>query len=277
VEFAPSDILTILILVVLEGLLSGDNALVLAVLVLPLPEHQRRKALQYGIIGAFVLRVIATFLAVLLTKVTWISLVGGLYLLYLPYKHFREHPDESPSSATTAAAGVLGLSLFWTIVIKADLVDLVFAVDSILAAVALSRKTWVIITGGLLGILMMRLLTLQVLALVQRYPKLIDGAYIVVAWVGVKLVWEYLHHVHLVPVELPQHIAIGIALALFAACTWYAIGHQKASAGLESAIHGAEKLFAEGEQIVVPRSADAPPPADAPDAGAGPAGAPEPP
>lgn len=243
-EFAWSDLATILVLILLEGLLSGDNALVLAVLVMPLPEEQQRKALHYGILGAFALRIVATLLAVYLVQLTWISLIGGLYLLYLPYKHFTSHPDEEPAEGITPAqtATILGLSLFWTIVIKADLIDLVFAVDSILAAVGMTKKTWVIIAGGLLGILMMRMLTVQVLELVKRYPKLIDGAYIVVAWVGVKLLLEYVHGLqftlpiggsvfefvghHYAPHVSPTANVI-VVVTLFIGCFLYARHHQK--------------------------------------------------
>jgi YkoY family integral membrane protein len=231
--FEWADLAAILILVVLEGILSADNALVLAVLVLQLPEDQQRKALRYGILGAFVLRAIATLLAVKLSQVTWVALLGGAYLLYLPYKHFTQHPDETddPSATrTVAAAGFLGLSAFWVTVIKVELTDLVFAVDSILVAVAISKKPEVIITGGILGIIMMRMLTLQVLALVRRYPKLIDGAYIIVAWVGVKLLWEYLHKAvvidghHPIP-ELPRAVALTIVVILFVASFLYARKH----------------------------------------------------
>jgi YkoY family integral membrane protein len=274
VTFEWSDLVTILVLVVLEGLLSGDNALVLAVLVLPLPEDQQRKALRYGILGAFALRIVATLLAVYLRKMMWVSLVGGLYLLYLPYKHFTEHPDEQPTDtrAAATATGILGLSLFWTIVVKADLLDLAFAVDSILAAVAMANKLWVIITGGLLGILMMRLLTMQVLELIKRYPKLIEGAYVVVAWVGIKLVWSFLSGVHVPPdhdntaaawaaliwehlagrtaegrplmPELREWVSIAVVLTLFAAGFIYARAHQKASVRLRESIAEAETLFA---------------------------------
>jgi YkoY family integral membrane protein len=226
-----SDFHTIGVLVLLEGLLSGDNALVLAVHVLPLPEDEQRKALQYGILGAFVLRIIATLLAVLLAKAQIVMVIGGLYLLYLPYKHFTT-PRADENAPPVAPGRILGLSCFWSTVVKADLIDLVFAVDSILAAVGMSKKTWVIIAGGLLGILMMRLLTIQVLELVKKYPKLIDGAYIIVAWVGVKLLLEFLHGVNLTaPIEFVgeryiPHIDpitnVVVVLGLFVVCFFYA-------------------------------------------------------
>jgi YkoY family integral membrane protein len=244
VTFEWSDLVTVLVLIVLEGLLSGDNALVLAVLVLPLPEDQQRKALRYGILGAFVLRILATALAYWLIKAQWIAVVGGLYLLLLAYKHFAQRPDEEHGTVQPAqVAGIFGLSVFWTIVIKADLIDLVFAVDSILAALGMTKKLWVIITGGLLGILMMRMVTLQVLQLVKRYPKLIDGAYIVIVWVGIKLVWEYLHVLHWVPFEISKEVSIGVVILLFVLSFLYARAHQAEESELAETIVDTEPLI----------------------------------
>src|SRR5207302_9703597 len=80
-----SDILTVGLLVALEAMLSADNALVMAVVVLGLPRHQQKKALRQGLVGAFVFRIAATLLAVTLIRLAWVKLVGGLYLLYLTY------------------------------------------------------------------------------------------------------------------------------------------------------------------------------------------------
>jgi predicted tellurium resistance membrane protein TerC len=156
-------------------------------------------------------------------------LIGGAYLLYLPYKHFTHReaaPDAHGEGIAPVAKTIFGLSLFWTIVIRADLIDLVFAVDSILAAVGLTKVLWVIITGGLLGILMMRMLTMQVVAMVEKWPKLIDGAYIIIAWVGIKLIWEFFSHEHYVP-EMPQWLGIGVVVALFIASVFYAKAHEE--------------------------------------------------
>ena len=230
--FEWSDLLSILILIVLEGLLSGDNALVLAVLVMPLPEEERPRALRYGLMGAFVLRVIAILTVVKLVEFTWVALVGGGYLLFLVYKHFanRAHGPEDPAKPIRPQVGWFGLSLFWTTVLRAELTDFVFAVDSILAAVGVTRgnpdKTWVLITGGLLGIIMMRLLTMRVLSLIQTYPRLIDAAYVVIAWVGFELVVKYLHEVHVIGWHIPEHIGIGVVLLLFFLGFLYARGHR---------------------------------------------------
>src|SRR5262245_12386163 len=170
-----SDFVTIALLVALEGLLSADNAMVLAVLVLGLPKAQQRKALRYGIVGAFVFRSVATLLAVYLIRLGWVKLVGAGYLLYLVYRHFTGAESVEDRRKAPRARSWLGMSPFWSTVVKVELTDIVFAIDSILVAVAMSPKLWVVLTGGVLGIIMMRLVIGQLLALVERYPALVDG------------------------------------------------------------------------------------------------------
>jgi len=217
----PTDFLTIGLLVLLEAVLSADNALVLAVLVLPLPKKQQKRALQYGIFGAFAFRIIATLFAVHLISWAWIKLAGGAYLLYLPFKHFRTHPDEA-GSRMAVIKPLLGLTIFWSTVVRVEFTDIVFAIDSILVAVAMSPKVWVIITGGILGIIAMRILIGTILGLVRRYPKIVDGAYVIVAWVGIKLLIEYAHAMHWIQWEIPRWLSITIMLLLFGGSAVYA-------------------------------------------------------
>jgi YkoY family integral membrane protein len=214
-SFEAADLITIALLVLLEGLLSADNALVLAILVLGLPRHQQRKALRYGILGAFVFRILATLLAAYMIRLAWVKLVGGLYLLYLAYKHFYGGHDADQRRTPPKAQPWLGFSAFWATVIKVELTDIVFAVDSILVAVAMSPKLWVIITGGILGIIMMRLVIGQLLVLVQRYPALVDGAFVIIAWVGVKLFLEYAHQAGYVHFVIPKWLSLGLIVAIF--------------------------------------------------------------
>jgi YkoY family integral membrane protein len=155
----------ILILIVLEMILSADNALILGVLVQKLPVHLRRKALFYGILGAYVLRGLALLFAALVIKLWWVQALGAAYLLYIALKHFLK-PEEAhapPPLEATAAQ-------FWKVVAQVELMDLAFAVDSVLVAVALSDKLWVIYTGVFLGILALRMLASLVVTLLDRYP-----------------------------------------------------------------------------------------------------------
>ena len=123
----------------------------------------------------------------------WVKLVGAGYLLYLVFRHFFGGGDAQERRSIPQAKAAFGLSAFWATVVKVELTDIVFAVDSILVAVAMSSKTWVIIAGGVLGIVAMRLVIGQLLMMVRRYPALVDGAFVIIAWVGIKLLIEYLH------------------------------------------------------------------------------------
>src|SRR6478672_3539264 len=178
--------------------------MVLAVLVLGLPKQEQQKALRYGILGAFAFRSLATLLAVYLISLAWVKLAGAAYLLYLVGQHFLRHASAEDRRTPPRATPMLGLTAFWATVVKVELTDIVFAIDSILVAVAMSSKIWVILAGGILGIIMMRLVIGQLLAIVQRYPPLVDGAFVIIAWVGIKLVVEYLHAINYIDWEIPR-------------------------------------------------------------------------
>jgi YkoY family integral membrane protein len=221
-DVQAADFLTIGLLVLLEGLLSADNALVLAILVLGLPRHQQKKALRYGIVGAFGFRIAATLLAVHLLRVSWVKLVGAGYLLYLAWKHFFGTGGMQERRAIKPAQPWLGLSALWATVLKVELTDIVFAVDSILVAVAMSPKTWVIISGGVLGIITMRMVIGTLLTLVRRYPALVDGAFIIIAWVGIKLLIEFLHSSGYIPFEVNKWMSFGLIVVIFTVAYVYA-------------------------------------------------------
>jgi YkoY family integral membrane protein len=228
--FVPSDFVTIGLLIALEGLLSADNAMVLAVLVLGLPKGQRKKALRYGIIGAFAFRAIATLLAMSLFRFGWVKLVGACYLLYLVYGHFGGSQSEDERRTPPKAQSWLGLSAFWATVVKVELTDIVFAIDSIMVAVAMSSKRWVILTGGLLGIVMMRVVVGKLLALVERYPVLVDGAFVIIAWVAMGLLIDYAHAEGYVAFVVPRFISLGVIVVIFGIALSYALLQERKEA-----------------------------------------------
>jgi YkoY family integral membrane protein len=221
-DFQSTDLITISLLVALEGLLSADNALVMAIMVLGLPKNRHKQALRYGLVGGFAFRIAATLLAVYLIRVEWVKLLGGLYLLYLAYSHFWGHPEGTDRRSPPKAKPWLGMSAFWATVVRVELINLAFSIDSILVAVAMSPKTWVVVTGGVLGIVAMRLVVGQLLVLVQRYPPLVDGAFIIIAWVGAKLCLEYLHSAGYVGFEIPRWLSLGLIVVIFLIALIYA-------------------------------------------------------
>jgi YkoY family integral membrane protein len=208
--FQLSDVVTVGLLVVLEGLLSADNALVVAVMILGLPRPQQKLALRYGLVGAFAFRVVATLLAVYLIRLAWVKLLGGLYLLYLTYQHFFQSGDAEQRTKPRPAKPWLGLSALWGTILKVELVNVAFSVDSILVAVAISSKTWVVLTGGLLGIVAMRVVISQLLVIVRRYPALVDWAFVIIALVAAKLLIEYAAAMHWIDFEVPKWLSLGL-------------------------------------------------------------------
>lgn len=218
----PGDLLTVGLLVLLEGLLSADNALVLAMMILGLPRPDQKKALRYGLGGAFAMRIAATLLAVYLIRIGWVKLAGGVYLVYLAASHFLRSGGSEARRRLRPARPWLGLSALWATVVKVELVNLAFSIDSILVAVAMSRKLWVILAGGLLGIVAIRVVVGTLLAIVRRYPALVDGAFIIIAWVGIKLLLEFLNAEGIIALEINRWFSFGLIILIFLVSYLYA-------------------------------------------------------
>ncbi|CAN5561218.1 TerC family protein [soil metagenome] len=225
--FAASDLAVIGFLIVLEGVLSIDNALVLGLLAKRLPKEQQPRALTYGLVGAFVFRLIAIALASLLLKWWVVKLLGGAYLIYVAVNHFffeKHHNDEhglagahqkalSPQQEReligthspvleSVIRGPRRQAKFWPTVFVIEMTDIAFAIDSILAAIALVSgvphdpdelhpKLWVVVTGGFLGVVLMRFAAVMFIRLLERFPNFESAAYLLVTVIGGKLVVDW--------------------------------------------------------------------------------------
>ncbi len=212
--FNVEDLALILFLAFLEGILSIDNALVLAVLARGLPKDQQKKALTYGLVGAVVFRLIALSLVMKLLDWNWVKFVGGGYLLAISVKHFvlggAQEAVDTHKSATR----------FWKVVLLIELTDIAFAVDSILAAVALSNRFWVVFIGGFLGVVMMRFASTLFLKLLDRFPAFETTAYLLVFVIGVKIILEGMR-LHGLEFHSPQSLAFWIFWGIMLACIVY--------------------------------------------------------
>lgn len=183
-QFSAPDFATIGMLALLEGILSVDNALVLAILVRQLPKKDQAKALTYGIAGAFIFRFLALIFASKLMELVIFKFVGGGYLLYLSMKHlffFREEAYQQSKKNYTS---------LWRTVVVVELTDLAFSIDSITAAVAMTDKLAVVWIGGILGILCLRFSSKFFMMLLEKLPRMEDLAYQLIFFVGVKLTME---------------------------------------------------------------------------------------
>ena len=181
------DVPTILTLAGLEIILSADNAVVLAALASSLRADLQKRALFYGIVVALVLRFLAILSAKWIIQFWFLQIAGGAYLIWLAVQHLTEsgHGGKKDANVPGAKQGMAG---FWKVVLAIELTDLAFAVDSVLAAVGISTKLWVIYSGAVIGLVAMRFAAVGVLSLLKKFPALITYAYVLVAWIGIKLV-----------------------------------------------------------------------------------------
>jgi tellurite resistance protein TerC len=230
----------ILQLIYLEGILSIDNAAVLGAMVSQLPRHdpipwpralrvlqqpanrflgpQQSAALRAGLVGAYVGRGAMLFVAEHVVQNKWLLLLGGAYLVFLAFSHFAAAQEEEEGVAETPAAGARS---FWLVVLNVELADLAFSLDNVVAAVALSRVMWVVLTGVFLGILTMRFAAGVFTRLIDREPILEEAAYLLVMAIGLELFAEELFGAH-ISHGLKFLISLGIIAAtlLYVRLAW---------------------------------------------------------
>jgi len=226
----------ILQLVFLEGILSIDNAAVLGALVSPLPDdkgmpwplwlknagkhvepllgHQRIAALRVGLLGAYVGRGTMLFLASLLINNPWIRLVGAAYLIRLA---FNELGDLTPDEETEEEKRRALHPSFWGIVLTVEIMDLIFSIDNVIAAVSLSNQLWVVLLGVGIGILTMRFAAGIFSYAIICEPILKQAAYILILNIGVQLILEGLWGV-----EISDLTRFSISVGIIALCLAYA-------------------------------------------------------
>lgn len=181
------DWMIILSLILIECLLSVDNAIVLAAQTQKLPtKKEQEKSLFYGIWGAYIFRFLLIGLGSYLINFWEIKVIGAAYLMYLSVKHFwgRAHPHKEHSSKKKRKPI---LPLFWSVVISIEAMDVVFSIDSILASLAISPNPVIVLIGGLVGILAMRGVAEIIMRLLEIVPELEVVAYGLIALIAVKL------------------------------------------------------------------------------------------
>jgi YkoY family integral membrane protein len=221
-ESFAQDASIVLALLLLEAVLSFDNAAILAAMVRRLPIQDRKKALLYGLVGAYALRFAAILLASFLIANPILKVIGGGYLVFIGLKHFygmlRHKPHEHKEhDLKTGFLTRMGVPALVAVIIQIELVDLAFAIDQVIVAVAFTDKVYLIVLASFIGILFLRLAAAMIARVMDWLPLLEHMAYIAVTYVGVKLILLYeppfLEGYH--AVHIPTPISIGVTLALF--------------------------------------------------------------
>jgi YkoY family integral membrane protein len=183
-----TSLLAIVYLVLLEGVLSVDNALALAALVrrrLSDPKDQN-KALRYGIVCAYAFRVVVVFCGLWLLQFVWLKMLAAAYLMYLALSQTIFKSEEQEGSGEVGVRG-FRLSPLLSTMIAVELTDITFSIDSISAAFSVSDSAWVLIAGACLGILLMRFAAQLFIRLIERFPSLETAAFVLVGLAGLKI------------------------------------------------------------------------------------------
>ena len=184
----------ILGLIVIEGLLSVDNALAIAAMAAHLDEKKRAMAMNIGYIGAYGFRIIALMVASWIIDNMWVKLAGALYLVWLMCAHFAGQKEAAEGEGE--AMNVHHRTFAGTITMIA-LMDLSLSVDNVVAAIALSPdKLWPVYVGVTIGIISLRIIAGYAVKMIEKYPILEHTAFMLVGYVGLMLLVELQLHVH---------------------------------------------------------------------------------
>jgi YkoY family integral membrane protein len=211
----------IISLIIIEGLLSVDNALAIAAMAAHLPGEQKYRALRWGIVGAYVFRGLALAGAAYIIANPWLKIVGAAYLVHLMASYFAERTHKEDDDGVEEIPSKMAGKSFWATVIAIEIMDLSLSVDNVVAAVALSPKLWIVCTGVFIGILALRFVAGLCLKLIARFPVLESTAFVLIGFVGAILVVEVSSEMLDYPIVVHSYEKfIGIVLIL-AVAFWY--------------------------------------------------------
>ncbi|MEM7591167.1 MAG: DUF475 domain-containing protein [Cyanobacteria bacterium P01_A01_bin.83] len=199
--------LILLVLILLEAVLSADNAIALAAIAKTVVDPQaQQKALNIGLVGAYILRIILIFAATWVIQYWQFELLGALYLLWLVFNYFLSSDEEDDPEQHS-----LGFKSVWQIIPTIAITDLAFSLDSVTSAIAITEETWLIIAGGTIGIVILRFLAGLFIRWLQEYTYLEDAGFITVGFVGLRLLLK----VWLPDYLIPEWVTIAVVAIFF--------------------------------------------------------------
>lgn len=205
-NFGMDTLLLLPVLVALEAVLSADNAIALAALTQGLHDLTlQRRALNIGLVLAYVLRMTLILTATWVIKFWQFELAGALYLLWLVFQYFTsasedegKHPHHGPR-----------FNSLWQAIPLIAITDLAFSLDSVTTAIAISQEIWIILLGATIGIITLRFMAGLFIRWLEEFTHLEDAGYITVAFVGLRLLLRVMNEA-LVPPEWLMVSAIAL-------------------------------------------------------------------
>lgn len=198
-------LLILLILVFLEAVLSADNAIALAAISQGLEDSKlQRRALNVGLLIAYVLRMALILTATWVTKYWQFEVLGGLYLLWLVFQYFTSDEDEENHHGPKFPS-------VWHAVPMIAFTDLAFSLDSVTTAIAVSKEIWLVLTGATIGIITLRFMAGLFIRWLDEFVHLGDAGYFTVGIVGMRLLVRA-YNPDLIP---PEWVMISAIALLF--------------------------------------------------------------
>ncbi len=209
-NFEVHTIILFVILVALEAVLSADNAIALAALVQGIEDEKlQRNALNLGMVAAFGMRMLLIFTATWVIQYWQCELLGAVYLLWLAIQYFLSDEEEGHHHGPR-------FTTLWQAIPLIAVTDLAFSLDSVTTAIALVDKRWLVITGGVVGIIALRALAELFIRWLKEFVHLQDAGYLTVALVGLKLLVKVGNEtIFPSPIIVPEWLMISAIALLF--------------------------------------------------------------
>ena len=172
----------LLAIILIDLVLAGDNAIVIALAARSLPQHLQKKAIVWGTVGAILVRSIMTIAVVWLLKIPGLMLVGGLGLLWIAYKLLadQDHGDEH---------GGAGATTFWGAMKTIVIADALMGIDNVLGVAGAAHGAFdLVVIGLLISVPIVVFGSTMVLKLVERFPVIIQLGAAVLAWTAASMI-----------------------------------------------------------------------------------------
>jgi YjbE family integral membrane protein len=198
---APEALAAFIQILLIDIVLAGDNAIVVGALAAGLPADQRKKVIFIGVIAALVLRIAFALVVTQLLQIVGLVLAGGLLLLWVAWRMYRElrNGDESPGSAEIVGderSGLRPAKSFAGAAWGVALADVSMSLDNVLAVAGAARDhPWVLVFGLVLSVLLMGVAANLIARYIERYRWIGWLGLIVILWVALKMIYEGAGHV----------------------------------------------------------------------------------
>ena len=185
----------------IDIVLAGDNAIVVGALAAGLPAAQRRRVIMIGVLAALVLRIAFALLVTQLLQIVGLVLAGGILLLWVAWRMYREirHKDESAGSEEVVGdehSGLKPAKSFASAAWGVALADVSMSLDNVLAVAGAAREhPWVLVFGLILSVLLMGVAANFIARYIDRYRWIAWGGLLVILWVAAKMIYEGAGHV----------------------------------------------------------------------------------